>query len=352
MTKIFLILCFLLSLPISYCSPCTEKTFLEEGEDEYACFVLDTDSTSKSCSYDSTTGGCVEKECSEFDPKFCRAAKLFYEDNKITKNCMPTPDGTGCNYYSCDELESNCKLYQVNDDLNENCVFNSDGTHCELKTCTDSVEDCSSFTPYDSRYKCVSGDSGCKVTKKECHEFKPKKCHQYVHELGEKCILDSESNKCKLIHCEELSNTECLNYDFEDGYFTCYPEGDNCKMKECREFSEDVCETIKFSYPENKCKYSAENGCELYSCLNMNPGECEDFIPFDPLYKCYEENGRCTTNLKKCEELSEDQCDLYNVESILSKTKKKCKKKNGQCVLDSKKLEYSILFLILLFFLL
>ena len=104
-------------------------------------------------------------------------------------------------------------------------------------------------------------------------------------------------------------------------------------MKPCEEFSAEECETVKFYYTGFQCKLTNENKCELWSCNWMGPDEeCGNFVPFDPLYKCVksDSNDGCWTLLKDCEELSSDQCDLYNTEDILSKTKKKCKEKNGK----------------------
>ena len=40
MKKEFAIFCFLLSLTLSHCSPCTEKTKLDEDEDQDYCLNL------------------------------------------------------------------------------------------------------------------------------------------------------------------------------------------------------------------------------------------------------------------------------------------------------------------------
>ena len=68
--------------------------------------------------------------------------------------------------------------------MNEKCVSKADNSGCELKRCTDLTSECSSFSPRDPRYKCVSGNSGCEIIKKECQEFDPKDCDDYVYEEG------------------------------------------------------------------------------------------------------------------------------------------------------------------------
>ena len=75
MTKKLLTLCFLLSLHFINCSDCTDKAILNEGEDIEICYSLNADPIELACVYDSTTGGCVEKQCSELDPSHCGAAR-------------------------------------------------------------------------------------------------------------------------------------------------------------------------------------------------------------------------------------------------------------------------------------
>ena len=56
MKKEFAICCFLLSLTLSHCSPCTEKTKLDQDEDQEDCLYLSTEESGKSCFYNSETG--------------------------------------------------------------------------------------------------------------------------------------------------------------------------------------------------------------------------------------------------------------------------------------------------------
>ena len=65
MKKEFAIFCFLLSLTLSHCSECTEKTKLDEDEDQDYCLYLSTGENGKRCFYNSETGGCFEKACEE-----------------------------------------------------------------------------------------------------------------------------------------------------------------------------------------------------------------------------------------------------------------------------------------------
>ena len=70
MIKEFAIFCFLLSLTLSHCSECTEKTKLDEDEDQDYCLHLWAEENEKSCFYNSETGGCIEKACKELTSIF------------------------------------------------------------------------------------------------------------------------------------------------------------------------------------------------------------------------------------------------------------------------------------------
>lgn len=136
------------------------------------------------------------------------------------------------------------------------------------------------------------------------------------------------------------------------------PDGEKCKIISCSDFStKEECEALEFSDKGTKCVYSDENGCEFSSCYEDKSGEipsnCEEFIPNDPLYKCVKSKARgpCILEQKECEDLSEGQCDLFNIEENLKEGK--CVEMDGYCALEySKNLEFSCLFLFLLFFLL
>jgi len=76
MKKEFAICCFLLSLTLSHCSPCTEKTKLDQDEDQEDCLYLSTEESGKSCFYNSETGWCVEKACKELTSNLCKYNNL------------------------------------------------------------------------------------------------------------------------------------------------------------------------------------------------------------------------------------------------------------------------------------
>lgn len=357
MTKKILVVCFLLSLTVSYCSECTDKTKLSDDEDKYICYNLETSSDEKACMYDETNKKCVEKGCSELSVDDCsHIYNVRDESSSSYKNCIRNEAKTGCELVKCEDLTSNCGRFPVYDSRDENCTLNSAKNKCELQKCSALTSNCNNFFPYDYRYKCVSNsDSGCKYEEKQCEELDTDKCNQYSYssDSDTRCILNSKTNKCQLLKCEDLSSSECSKFYIDSREKVCAPYENNCKIQSCSELTKEVCETVEFSYEGSRCVYSAENGCKLMECNKQTKETCGQFVPLDPLSKCAydEEDEKCHIEEKECEELSKDQCDLYNTEEYLEEGGKKCVEDDGKCVLDSKKLEYSILFLLLLFFL-
>ena len=355
MNKKFITLCFIFSLSSTYCTLCSEKATLKDDEDEDTCWNLDT-SEHKICIYDKTKKGCVEKGCTDLEADKCSAIGSWYDENSKFIKCIQKTDKSGCELNSCQDLVSNCDRFSFGNS-DEKCVMNSDNTHCEIKKCSDLKSDCGNFIPEEFRYKCVQNDlkTGCESKLKNCDEFDKDKCDEFYDSTitNKKCLLDSTTNKCKLLACEDLPSSECTKYELYEEDEVCAPNGDKCKIQTCSDFSKDVCETIKFSSENYKCTYSSEkNTCTFIKCSDLT-SNCGQFVPLDPLIKCAydDEEERCDTRYKDCEELSAGQCDLFNIEDILEDVGKKCVEDNGKCVLGSKKLEYSILVLFLLFFL-
>ena len=324
MKKEFAIFCFLLSLTLSHCSACTEKTKLDQDEDQEDCLYLSTSESGKSCFYDSEKGGCVEKPCKE-----------------LTSNL--------------------CKYFQLNNP-DEKCVSKSGNDGCEIKKCSElSTDKCNEFThdSYDN-YKCVKNGESCEMIPKTCEDYKKDECDSYYSDDREyRCVYDDAAQKCKVKKCEELSKTECSkfkiwpNSDQDQNLETCAPFGDKCKIQKCSDFtSQDTCEIVIFSDEAYKCTFSG-GLCTLSNCRSLK-SNCGSFIPLDPLYKCVssEYEGGCRTEQKDCGELSKGQCDLFNTEENLEDTNgKRCVEEDGKCTLLSKNLEIPALLLSLLLFL-
>ena len=324
MKKEFAIFCFLLSLTLSHCSACTEKTKLDQDEDQEDCLYLSTSESGKSCFYDSEKGGCVEKPCKELTSNLCK----YFRPNNADEICASKSGNDGCEIKKCSEL---------------------------------STDKCNEFTndSYDN-YKCVKNGESCEMIPKTCEDYKKDECDSYYSDDREyRCVYDDAAQKCKEKKCEELSKTECSkfkiwpNSDQDQNVGTCAPFGDKCKIQKCSDFtSKDTCEKVTFSDEGYKCTFSS-NQCTLSNCRSLK-SNCGSFIPLDPLYKCVssEDGDSCYTKTKDCEELSKGQCDLFNTEDNLEDTNgKKCVEEDGKCTLLSKNLEISALLLSLLLFL-
>lgn len=326
MKKEFAICCFLLSLTLSHCSACTEKTKLDQDEDQEDCLYLSTDESGKRCFYNSETGGCFEKACKELPSNFCKYFQPY--------------------------------------DADETCVSKSGNDGCEIKTCSElSSDKCNEFIPHENyySYKCAKIGDTCQLILKTCEDYKKDECDKYYYSQGSeyRCIYDAAAQKCKEKKCEELSKTECSKFeiwsysDQNQNLETCAPFGDKCKIQKCGDFtSKDTCEKVTFSDKGYKCTFSNKL-CTLSNCRSLK-SNCGSFIPLDPLYKCVSDGDGdgCYTETKDCEELSKGQCDLFNTEDNLEDTNgKKCVEEDGKCTLLSKNLETSALLLSLLLFL-
>jgi hypothetical protein len=312
-------------LTLSHCSACTEKTKLDQDEDQEDCEYLSTGESEKRCFYNSETGGCVEKACKELSSNLCKYFKPYTDD----ETCASKSGNDGCEIIKCSELSS---------------------------------DKCNEFYPHEDYYdyKCVKNGDACKITPKTCEDYKKDECNRYYsYDREYRCVYDDAAQKCKEKKCEELSKTECSkfkiwpNSENDQNLETCAPFGDKCKIQKCSDFtSQDTCEIVTFSNEAYKCTFSG-GLCTLSNCRSLK-SNCGSFIPLDPLYKCVsdEDGDRCYTEPKDCEELSKGQCDLFNTEKNLEDTNgKKCVEEDGKCTLHSKNLEISALLLSLLLFL-
>ena len=353
MTKKFTALCSLFLLSSSFC---TEKTNLTEDErNRGICYNLKASSNEVACRYDEDKNACYEKKCSDYEWDDCDHLNYDLDKNgEYGKSCVAKSDHSGCELISCESLTSNCERF-IPESENIKCALNSEKSHCEIQKCSDLTSDCEKFVPSDYRYKCALNvaKTQCETVYKTCEELDSDKCEEFSTTNEKRCILDSTKGKCKLVECGDLSSSECTKFRPSEESQICAPNGNKCEIKtSCSQLDKDVCETINFRSRGYKCSYSEEKKCSFMSCYDLK-SNCGQFVPLNPLYKCYydDEYGECDIDNKNCEELSAGQCDLFNIEEILEYVGKRCVEDDGKCVLDSKKLDYSILFLSLLFFL-
>ena len=309
-------------MTLSHCSQCTEKTQLDQDEDEEDCLYLNTDENEKRCFYNSETGGCFEKACSELPSNYCK----YFQTDDIDELCVSKSGNDGCEIIKCSELSSN----KCNEFIHHEYYFGYN-------------------------FKCVKNGDACQMISKTCEDYKKGQCDRSSPSNSDyRCIYDDTTQQCKEKKCEELSKTECSKFRIwsygNQNVEECAPFGDNCKIQKCNDFtSKETCEKFRFSDPSYKCTFS-NNLCTLSDCRSLE-SNCGSFIPLDPLYKCVsnEDEDECYTEQKDCEELSKGQCDLFNTEDNLEDTNgKRCVEEDGKCTLHSKNLKISALLLSLL----
>ena len=343
---------FLFYLSSTYCGYCSEKTTFEEEEEEYRyneCKELN--GIDYYCHYDRKNQRCEELYCKTSSSKYCDMIPRSSDG----KRCIAKSDESGCEYKSCSDLTSNCNEFYTGDE-DQICTLDTSTKKCEIKKCSEASKDkCGELIPYDKTRKCaLNEDNKCQILVKNCEEFNNNECYRSRGDGEKQCLPDTASDHCKLYSCEELSNTECNNYKIYDGEKVCAPKGDKCQIQTCSDFTDkEICESVKFFNRGIKCAYS-DSGCILSSCYNMDKSECGNFIPSNKIYKCYYDNdkGKCQTDYKNCEEFSSGECDFFNIEDNLEGTNgKKCVEDDGKCVLNSKNVEFSAYFFLILFLL-
>ena len=351
MNKKYFIFCFLLSLSVTCCQSCLEKSSINDGEDKSICNELEASSLEKACVYDRTKNGCAEKECSELNINECNLIGFMDEITSTPIQCLKKTDNSGCELKHCEDLTDNCERFISYDD-NEKCNLNADNSHCEIQKCSDLTDNCENFISKNIKYKCALSESHvCELQQKECVDYTPDKCDEFFDDKTlDQCVLDTTTNKCKLFRCQDLSSSECDKFGIEREHKICAPKGEKCQIQTCSDFSKEVCETIKYSDPGYKCVYT-EYGCAPRSCFEYSEPDCDKFIPLDPLSRCVPGYGDCYIRSLSCEELDKDHCDLYNTEEDKENGVWLCVEKDGKCVIGSKYVEISLLFLLLLIFL-
>ena len=350
MNKKYLTFCFLLSLSFTCCELCAEKSSLNDGEDESICRGYET-SDDKACVYDRTQNRCFEKECSQLNTDECNFISYSDENTSTRMKCLKKTDNSGCELKHCEDLSNNCERF-ISDEWDENCILNADNSHCEIQKCSDLTDNCEKFISSNSHYKCaLNEDHTCELQEKECVDYTPDNCDEFFDDKTlDQCVLDTTTNKCKLFRCQDLSSSECDKFGIEREHRICAPKGDKCQIQTCSDFSKEVCETIKYSDSGYKCIYT-EYGCSPRSCYYSSEPDCDLFIPLDPLNRCVPSDGGCAIRSLSCEELDKDHCDLYNTEEDKENGVWLCVEKDGKCVIGSKYVEISLLFLLLLIFL-
>ena len=201
MSKKFISYLLLVSLSITYCQYCLEKTDLtEEEKDANICRGLTVSSEERVCAYDENSNSCIEKRCEDLSIDQCR--DFIYVINETTnrpKRCIEKDDKSACQLIYCEDLTSKCDRFFTGfaDIL---CEMNSDGNQCQIKNCTEQpIDNCGGFIPYISSYKCAlnSDKTRWEIQENNCEDFDNKECNFYNDEPKANCVLGSSAKTCK-----------------------------------------------------------------------------------------------------------------------------------------------------------
>ena len=239
---------------------CTDYTPPNCGNFEYinVGFKCDTDPEDPNL--------CREREtkCEEYSYFTC----MQYNNRNSNDNspserevCLPKEDKSGCELKSCKSMPTeDCgKFIPMNPD--EKCVFNSQGNVCEIQTCSGQEGNCNSFIPNDKSKKCAEEGDECQIKENQCKELSADNCYYYDIETLEEdeenphaCIPNEQKNECELKLCEDLNVGECNKFKpLYDDEIQCIARGDKCQLVACINLTNSECSNFVTNNLEYKC---------------------------------------------------------------------------------------------------
>ena len=173
-----------------------------------------------------------------------------------------------------------------------------------------------------------------------------------IKKLEPKCVKKEDKSGCELKSCYFLNSNECSEFKFENYELKiCAPNDDNngCKIKECTDIPKGNCNAFNDYFPNSqkiKCiepEEETELNCqeENKSCEEFDHNHCENFINegadfyFDNLRdfkRCIPKADNTSCEIKRCSELSQNDCNRFNTLDYLEHTQL-CiaKKDNSGC---------------------
>jgi len=365
---------FLVSLSFVSTKNCEDYDFDKCGEYIYT----ESDDKTKKCFYDYELGKCQFKACSELSTDKCR---LYKPDDK-EYNCLHRRQTRHCELQKCtDLLYDQCYEFETNDE-EIRCQNIENESGCELKKCSDyEITKCRDFYPKDSERSCVPFNGVCQ--EKKCSDYKSPNCGDFIPNYsGRKCI--SKGNECEEVfkECEDMPYDECKSYypqseeireleakcvqkedksgcELKSCYFLkiCAPNDDNsgCEIIQCSDIPKGNYNAFNdyfSSSNENKCiepKEETEPNCQKVSksCEEFDHKYCENFSTFDmgmdernefsfrytrDFKRCIPKSDNTNCEIKRCSELSINDCNRFNTLNYLDHTEQ-CiaKKDNSGC---------------------
>ena len=380
----FISLYILLLVSLSFVSTKNCEDYDIDKCEEY--IYSESDDKTKKCFYDYKIGKCQFKACSELSLDKCSLYKP--DDNEY--NCLHKHGTNLCELQKCTDLEhGQCYDFKTNDETN--CIEIINDTGCELKKCSDyditecgnfdtndfetacvpfngvcqekkcsdyQSPNCGDFIPSNPSRKCFSKGTECEEVDKECEEISYNDCSSYypqseeMNKLEAKCVPKKDKSGCELKSCYFLNANECSEFKFEEYEFKiCVPNEDNngCKIIQCRDIPKGNCNAFNdyfSSSNEKKCiepEEETESNCqEVYkSCEEFDHNNCEHFMNSDDDFyfkyirdfkRCIPKTDNTNCEIKRCSELSQNDCNRFNILNYLEHTEQ-CiaKKDNSGC---------------------
>ena len=316
MMKLYISLYVLFLVSISFVS--TEKC---EDFDKYNCWEYKysaEDDKTKKCIYDDEVGKCQLKSCSELSSNKC----YLYKSDDNEYNCLNKLGTKHCELQKCTDLQhGQCFDFKSNNEYKCQEIINETG--CELKKCSDyEITKCGDFDTYDSETSCVPFNGVCQERK--CSDYKSPNCDDFIpYDISKKCVAKNDNCEEVFKECYEMPYDDCDSYrskseemEFE---VKCTPKEDKsgCILKSCYYLNSKECSDFKFKDYELKICEPNENksGCKITQCKDVTKGNCVEFndkFSVSNKMKCVEsedENeSKCLEVYKSCEEFDHYNC--------------------------------------------
>lgn len=264
----------------------------------------------------------------------------------------------GCELKKCSDYDiTKCGNFVTHEEEISCVAFNG---VCQEKKCSDyKSPNCGDFTPSYSAKKCIANGDKCEEVFKECEDLTYDNCDSYyspseeINKLEAKCVPKKDKSGCELKSCNNLNSNECSEFKFDEYELKiCAPNDDNngCKILQCSDIKKGNCKAFNDNFSSsNKLKCiepedEAESNCQEVSklCEDYDHNNCINFIAFgdNEFYfeytkdfkRCIPKSDNTNCEIKRCSELSPNDCSRFNNNPNLDHTQQcMVKKDNSGC---------------------
>ena len=301
---------------------CEEYDWNECGNYIYS----EEDDKTKQCIFDYEKSKCQFKSCSELSAFSCGSYISKDEDYR----CMHKLGTNHCELQKCSDLDTTqCYEFRLNDEENI-CTLNEDRNACEITKCSNfDITKCLNFETNNGK-TCIPLNGVCQ--EKSCDDFKSTNCGDFITSSSSECIPKGEGCVEVYKKCDELPYNKCdYYYNPEDSSNElepkCLAKEDNsgCELKSCYDFRSNECSKFTFEYYYLKiCAPDGKDGCEIKTCTTTPKGQCNKFnelAPSSKLKKCVEPENEsevyCREIYKSCEEFKYNECRSFSSDGDL-----------------------------------